>query len=211
MLDWLLSTAFTIVDTPMTWAEVLGFLTGVLNVWLLVRQNVANWAVGIVNVLLLLAVFWAYGLYADASLQVLYVVLGLLGWWQWLYGGQRRTRLEVSRTSSAEWSGLAVAGALATVAIWLVLGRFTDSTVPLADAVTTTLSLAATYLQTRKKLESWWVWIVADVIYVPLYLYKGLWLTGALYVVFMGLCVAGLLAWRAALRERAVAADPVPA
>ncbi|GAB4056999.1 nicotinamide riboside transporter PnuC [Catellatospora paridis] len=207
MLDWLLSIAFTVRDTPMTWAEVLGFLTGVLNVWLLVRQDVANWAVGILNVLLLMVVFATYGLYADAGLQVLYVVLGLLGWWQWLRGGDRGGRLEVSRTTRAEWTVLAVAGVAATAGLWLLLDRVTDSTVPLADALTTVLSLVATYLQTRKKLESWWIWIVADLIYIPLYLYKDLWLTGALYVVFLGLCVAGLLAWQNALRARV----PAPA
>ncbi|WP_155374641.1 nicotinamide riboside transporter PnuC [Catellatospora vulcania] len=209
MLDWLLSTALTVNGTPMTWAEVLGFGTGVLNVWLLVRQNIANWAVGIVNVLLLLVVFVTYGLYADAGLQVVYVALGLLGWWQWLRGGERGGRLEVSRTTRAEWAVLAVAGVAATAGLWLLLDRVTDSTVPLADALTTVLSLAATYLQTRKKLESWWIWIVADLIYIPLYLYKDLWLTGALYVVFLGLCVAGLLAWQNALRARV--AEPVAA
>ncbi|WP_144121374.1 nicotinamide riboside transporter PnuC [Catellatospora sichuanensis] len=201
MLDWLLSTAFTVRDTPMTWAEVLGFLTGVLNVWLLVRQNVANWAVGILNVLLLMVVFATSGLYADASLQVLYVVLGLLGWWQWLRGGDRG-RLEVSRTTRAEWTVLAVAGVAATAGLWLLLDRVTNSTVPLPDALTTVLSLVATYLQTRKRLESWWIWIIADLIYIPLYLHKDLRLTAALYVVFLGLCVAGLLAWQNALRAR---------
>lgn len=209
MLDWLLSTAFTVYATPMTWAEVLGFGTGVLNVWLLVRQNVANWAVGILNVLLLMVVFATYGLYADASLQVVYVVLGLLGWWHWLRGGQRGGRLEVSRTTRAEWTVLAVAGLAATAGLWLLLDRVTDSTVPLPDALTTVLSLAATYLQTRKKLESWWIWIIADLVYIPLYLYKDLWLTGTLYVVFLGLCVAGLLAWQSALRARV--AEPVAA
>lgn len=209
MLDWLLSTAFTVDDTPTTWAEVLGFGTGVLNVWLLVRQNVANWAVGILNVLLLMVVFATYGLYADASLQVVYVALGLLGWWRWQRGGERGGRLEVSRTTRAEWTVLAVAGVAATAGLWLLLDRVTDSTVPLADALTTVLSLVATYLQTRKKVESWWIWIVADLIYIPLYLYKDLWLTGALYVVFLGLCVAGLLAWHNALRARAP--EPVAA
>ncbi|MFC7241235.1 nicotinamide riboside transporter PnuC [Catellatospora aurea] len=205
MLDWLLSTALTVYGTPMTWAEVLGFGTGVLNVWLLVRQNVANWAVGILNVVLLGVVFVTYGLYADASLQVVYVALGLLGWWQWLRGGERGGRLEVSRTTRAEWTVLAVAGVAATAGLWLLLDRVTDSTVPLPDALTTVLSLVATYLQTRKKLESWWIWIIADLFYIPLYLYKDLWLTGALYVVFLGLCVAGLLAWQNALRARVAA------
>jgi nicotinamide mononucleotide transporter len=80
--------------------------------------------------------------------------------------------------------------------LWVLLDRVTDSTVPLPDALTTVLSLLATYGQSRKKVESWWIWITADLIYIPLYLYKGLWLTSILYVVFLCLCLAGLRAWR---------------
>ncbi|GHJ44862.1 membrane protein [Catellatospora sp. TT07R-123] len=203
LADLLLHPALTLGTTVVTWAEVLGFLTGVVNVWLLVREHVANWAVGILNVALLLVVFWDSALYADAGLQLVYVVLGLYGWWHWLYGRGRRRELAVSRTSAAEWAWLAAASAAGTLGLWLLLTRVTDSTVPWADAVTTVLSLAATYLQCRKKVESWWVWIAADLVYIPLYLYKDLWLTAVLYVVFLGLCVAGLAAWRGALRPAA--------
>lgn len=209
MIDWLTGVAFTIADTPLTRAEVLGFLTGVLNVWLLVRQRSWNWPVGIANVLVLLVVFWSAGLYADAGLQIVYVGLGLYGWWRWVAGGDQGDLL-VSRTSPAQWRALALAAVLGTAALWLLLDRITDSQVPLADAVTTVLSLAATYLQCVKKVESWWIWIAADLIYVPLYLYKDLWLTGLLYVIFMALCVAGLAAWRRDLLVRSDRAVPVP-
>ncbi|MEK8110060.1 nicotinamide riboside transporter PnuC [Micromonospora sp. M12] len=84
--------------TGTTWAELLGFATGVLTVWLVVRQKIANWPIGIANVLLLMLLFWTTGLYADAGLQIVYVVLGCYGWWLWLFGGERRSRLTVSRT-----------------------------------------------------------------------------------------------------------------
>ncbi|WP_424537005.1 nicotinamide riboside transporter PnuC [Sphaerisporangium viridialbum] len=174
----------------------MGFATGVVNVWLVVRQNIWNWPVGIANVALLGLIFVDGGLYADAGLQVVYVVLQAWGWWQWLYGGRDRTRLVVHRTSPAEWAALAVAGvALTGLLTWLLSAR-TDSNVPFWDALTTAISLAATYGQSRKLLESWWLWIAADLVYIPLYAYKGLYLTSGLYVVFLGLCVAGLLAWR---------------
>jgi nicotinamide mononucleotide transporter len=83
---------------------------------------------------------------------------------------------------------------------WL-LSAHTDSTVPLADAFTTVLSLLATWSQTRKKLESWWLWILADLIYVPLYLYKDLTLTALLYVGFLALCIVGLVRWTRELRS----------
>jgi nicotinamide mononucleotide transporter len=201
MIDWLSSTALTSFGTPTSWAELLGFATGLLCVGLLVRQHILNWPIGILNVLLLMLVFWSAGLYADAGLQIVYVVLGFYGWWSWLYGGARHTRLVVRRTSRTEWIGLAVAGVLLTAGLWLFLDRLTGSTVPLADALTTALSLLATYGQTRKLVENWWLWIAADLIYIPLYAYKDLWLTAILYLAFLTLCVLGLRAWRPAERE----------
>jgi nicotinamide mononucleotide transporter len=205
MIDWLNSTALSAFGTPTTWAEVLGFATGLLNVWLLVRQHILNWPLGILNVALLMLVFWAAGLYADAGLQILYVLLGLYGWWAWRYGGAGRSPLIVRATTGKEWLVQAAAGVVLTAGLCLFLDRLTSSTVPLADALTTVLSLLATYGQSRKLVENWWLWIVADLIYIPLYGYKRLWLTAILYVAFLALCVAGLRTWRSALRE------PVPA
>jgi nicotinamide mononucleotide transporter len=203
MIDWLNGTALTAFGAPTTWAEVLGFATGLVNVALLVRRNILNWPVGILNVLLLMLVFWTAGLYADAGLQIVYVVLGLYGWWAWLYGGSGRSELVVRSTTRTEWLVLGIAGAVLTAGLWLFLDRLTESTVPLADALTTALSLLATYGQSRKLVESWWLWIAADLIYIPLYGYKDLWLTAILYVAFLALCVLGLRAWRA---ERAAVA-----
>ena len=200
MLDWLNTPVFH--GLPTSWAELLGFVTGLLTVWLVVRQHIANWPLGIANVLLLMLVYWTSGLYADAGLQIVYVVLGLYGWWEWRFGGPGREVLGVRRTTSAEWIGLAVAGGLGTLGLWWFLATLTESTVPFWDAVTTALSLLATYGQTRKLVESWWLWIAADVIYIPLYGFaKGLWLTAVLYAVFLGLCVVGLRAWRLAERQ----------
>ena len=143
MPDWLNHTAVTLLGEPASWAELLGFATGLLCVWLVVRQHIANWPVGIVNVLLLMVTFWAAGLYADAALQVVYVLLGAYGWWQWSRG-VGGDPLPVRRTTAAEWLVLALTGALLTGCLYLLLDRVMHSTVPAADAVTTMLSLLAT-------------------------------------------------------------------
>ncbi|MEE6258826.1 nicotinamide riboside transporter PnuC [Plantactinospora sonchi] len=206
MLDWLTSPALTLFGAPTSWAELLGFATGLLCVFLVVRQHIANWPVGIANVLLLMVVFWSAGLYADAGLQIVYVLLGAYGWWHWMFGGADRSPLRVRRTTPTEWLGLAVAGVVLTGVLWFFLDRFTGSTVPLPDALTTALSLMATYGQARKLVESWWLWITVDLIYIPLYGYKDLWLTAILYLAFLALCLLGLRAWRADLRRTV---DPV--
>ncbi len=192
---------------PVTVVEIVGFVSGALCVWLLGKQNPWNWPIGLIQVVAYLFLFWSVGLYADASLQAVYIVLGLWGWWNWLRSRQGEA-LKVRRTRAPEWWALVVIGIAGTVLIAQVLMRQTDSTVPWLDSTTTVLSLLATYGQGRKLIESWWLWILADVIYVPLYAYKGLWLTSLLYLCFLALCVIGLRKWTRALAMQS--AVPVP-
>jgi nicotinamide mononucleotide transporter len=185
----------------MSLTEILGFFTGAVNVWLLARQNIWNWPVGLANNALYAAVFLTAGLYGDAGLQLVYITLGTYGWWTWAQQGAR-AGLVVMRTPKTTWMWLAPALVAAGVGLGFFLRRFTDSTVPGWDGFTTALSLAAIYGQTRKYVESWWIWILADVIYIPLYVYKHLWLTSGLYFVFLMLCVMGLREWTKPLPAR---------
>ncbi|MFE3764062.1 nicotinamide riboside transporter PnuC [Streptomyces sp. NPDC059104] len=184
-----------------SWTEVLGFVTGAVCVVLVARQHIANWPVGIANNVFFIVLFAQSGLYADAGLQVVFIALAAYGWWSWTHGGGPGTAgaLPVRRTTATEWAWLLAAGAVGVAGLTLLLGGVSDSTVPFADALTTGLSLMATYGQCRKLLESWWLWIAADLVYIPLYAYKGLYLTSVLYVGFLALCVAGLVGWRRTL------------
>ncbi|MEV4335212.1 nicotinamide riboside transporter PnuC [Streptomyces sp. NPDC049597] len=187
---------FTVLGTPVSWTEFLGFGSGALCVWLVARQHIANWPIGIANNVLFFLLFSQAGLYADAGLQVVFITLAVYGWWTWTHGGGPGSgTLPVRRTTRTEWTWLLAAGVVGTLALTLLLDRATDSTVPFWDALTTALSLMATYGQCRKRLESWWLWIAADVVYIPLYAYKELYLTSLLYVGFMTLCVIGLRDW----------------
>jgi nicotinamide mononucleotide transporter len=182
--------------------ELFGFLTGAVGVWLLARQNIWNWPIGIANGIFYVLVFLRSGLYGDAGLQLVYIAMNAYGWHLWLRPA-RAAALAVSRTPKPVWTWLAPATLTAALALAWFLKRFTDSSVPGFDGATTALSLAALYGQSKKFLESWWIWILADLIYIPLYLYKGLWLTSLLYGVFLVLCVMGLRSWNADLRARA--------
>ncbi|WP_448316807.1 nicotinamide riboside transporter PnuC [Streptomyces sp. CO7] len=205
LLNALREPLFTWLGTPVSWTELLGFGSGALCVWLVARQHIANWPIGIANNLLFILLFTDSGLYADAALQAVFIALACYGWWAWINGGGGE-RLRVRRTGSREWAWLLSAGAVGFVALWLLLDHGTDSTVPQWDALTTALSLMATYGQCRKRVESWWIWITADLVYIPLYAHKDLYLTSLLYAGFLVLCVQGLRSWRRALRHEVVAA-----
>lgn len=179
-------------------AELAGFITGAACVWLTVKVHIANFPVGLANDAFFLILFLAAGLYADSGLQIVYLVLGVVGWWQWLHGGQNRTRLQAGRSSATELIVLLALVALTTYGLTLLL-QSVDDVAPFWDASTTALSLAAQWLLNTKKIQNWYFWIAADVVYVPLYGVKHLWLTGLVYLVFLILCFRGIAEWRKAL------------
>lgn len=209
-MQWLNLVLFTMGNDQVSVAELLGFVTGAGCVWLTALARVANFPVGIANSALFLVLFLTARLYADAGLQVVYIVLGFVGWWQWLRGGAEvdRHRLRVRRAGGLTLLGCVGFVVVGTVGLtWLLRGA--DDVAPFWDALTTALSLAAQYLLNMKRIENWAFWIVADVVYVPLYAVKRLDLTAVVYALFLVMCVVGVLGWRRALRAATVVREPV--
>ena len=191
---------------PLDLTETLGFVTGAWCVWLVVIENIWNWPLGIANNVFYILVFLRARLFADMGLQVVFVVLGILGWYGWLYGGRNRTVLAVRVTDPVTALVLTVLVVVTTAGMTDYLRHVHDSA-PFLDALTTALSLAAQYLMTKKMIENWHVWILTDVISVGLYVFKHLYLTSVLYLLFLGLCLLGLREWRGSLKGRGQAAE----
>ena len=188
------------------WTEVFGFLTGASCVALLVRQNIWNWPLGIANNLTFIVLFNRTGLYADVGLQVFYIAISVYGWWHWLHGGRDHGTLTVSRVKPGTALLLAGTVVCSTALLSFLLRRYTNSTVPVLDSLITSLSLVAQFMMTRKWVENWPVWILANCISVGLLIFKGLYVTSLLYVVYQGLCLMGWREWRAALRPNGAVA-----
>ncbi len=138
----------------MFWIEAIAALFGLICVWLTLRQHIACWPTGLVQVSLYIVIFYDARLYSDLLLHVVYVFLQLYGWYHWLYGGTDRTALPVTRIApfvTALWAGAALGGA----GLWgYGMATWTDAAVPYADAFTTVTSLIAQWLMARKRLES---------------------------------------------------------
>ena len=182
--------------------ELLAAVTGIISVYLSTRENIWSWPTALVNVTLYFIVFLEAKLYADMGLQVVYFGLSLYGWYEWLYGGENRTELHVSRVSKSLGVRLALVGLAATLVLGTTLARFTDAALPYLDSATTSTSLVAQWMMTRKILENWAVWVAVDVVYVGMFLYKSLYLTAGLYTVFFVLAVMGYREWKRSFDER---------
>jgi nicotinamide mononucleotide transporter len=185
-------------------AEAWGFATGGICVWLVVREHLWNWPVGLANNVFFFVLFLRGRLYADMSLQIVYLGLGAYGWLNWIFGGKNHSALKVSRTTRIEWIALTAAIPICTWGMREILLKVNDAA-PLWDALTTVLSLAAQYLLCRKRFENWWFWIAADVVYIPLYMVRKLLLTAVLYAVFLAMCLVGVREWLRSLKKGAPA------
>lgn len=176
--------------------ELVGVAFGLLSVYLTVRENIWCWPTGIVSVIAFAVLFFDIKLYADMLLQIFFLVTGFQGWYYWLYGGKNRGELPISQLDQAQVLALGAGLVVAVAAIGYLFDTYTDAHIPFWDAAASGMSVLAQVLLMRKKIENWYLWIAVDVLSIGIYIYKAVYLTAGLYVVFLALAIAGLLAWR---------------
>ena len=176
-------------------AELFGFVCGVINVYLATRENIWSWPFGVLNAGFYIVVFGRAGLYSDTGLQVVYFVLSFYGWWHWLRGDADRATVLVTRTSVRLWVRLLGIAAITWLLLYSVTSRIPGAKLPMLDAALVALSLIAQWMMTRKLLENWALWVALDVVYVGVFVARGLLLTAVLYLVFLGLAIFGHFEW----------------
>jgi nicotinamide mononucleotide transporter len=184
--------------------ELISFVLSIVTVLLNIRRVHWAWLFAIVSSSTYGIVFFKARLYGDAGLQAVFIAASIWGWYEWLRGtGQDDQPLVVTRLDRAGWSWSLAGWLLGFVLLSWFLNAYTDTDVPHMDGFLTAGSLLGTLLAARKKVENWHVWIAVDVLYVGLYVYKGLHLTAVLYAVFVAMAVVGLRTWARAAREGA--------
>ena len=182
--------------------QIVGITLGLLYLWLEYKANIWLWVVGMLMPCVHCALYYKSGLYADCAMQAYYIAAGLYGLAVWLIGHKRTEKpLKIDHTPIRLALPLVAIYAVLHTAIYFILVRFTDSSVPFWDAMTTAMSMVAMWLLSRKYIEQWLVWLVVDAITVGLYIYKGIPFTAGLYTLYTVLAVVGYLRWK---REIAV-------
>jgi nicotinamide mononucleotide transporter len=192
--------AVLFVIYPQSYIEICGFGTGLLCVAYIIRENVWNFPIGILNNIFFILLFYEAALYADMGLQVVYIILALIGFYTWMYGGKDKSILTVTRSTYWELTIVFLVIIIATFILTQYLITVNDS-YPFLDALTTCMSLGAQWLLNFKRIENWVIWMSADIIYIWLYIQKNLNLTAILYVMFFLLCIIGIYQWYRSYKE----------
>ena len=177
-----------------TW-EILAVVFSLICVLLTIKENIWQWLFGIIGVLFYFIVFYQAKLYANMWLQIVFEVLQIYGWYQWLHGGKDKGELEISRSPAKVNLLLLLIGLVGTASLTYYFKIYTDNPMPLADTAATVLSLLAQWMLAKKYLENWLVWIAVNVITIIIGVARELYLTAGLYVLLFILAILGWNEW----------------
>ena len=184
------------------WIEIVGAILSLIYLDLSIKQKVSLWFFGIISSVFYIVIFFQTKFYADMSLQFYYVFISIYGWLNWKRGNQGSgEELPTTQLSKRLLLNLVVATGLIYIVYYLILSKFTDSTIPKADSLVGALSVVGTWMLAKKFIENWLVWIVADALCVGLYIYKGLFPTAILFIVYTVMSVVGYWQWKKRMKE----------
>ncbi len=185
--------------------ELVAVAVSFLGIWLTARRMMVCWPVNILACALYFKLFLDVKLYADMVLQALFGLAMIYGWVAWARSRHDSPQVGAAGASDvvsvvplrplALLSGLGL-GALGAVAIGWFTSHYTDAALPWIDAALSSFSLVAQFWAARRHAENWLLWIAADLVYVGMFVFKGLWLTAGLYAALVVLAVLGWRQWR---------------
>ncbi len=184
------------------WLDIVTTALGLAYILLEYKASVWMWVVGFVMQSLGIVLYYQKGLYADCGMEFYYLAMTVYGFIAWMRHKQKAADLPIRhmpKKTALAWVGL---GVLFWVVIYFILSRFTNSTVPVADAFTTAFSIVGIWALARKYLEQWFVWIVVDIVTSVLYFYKDIPFKASLYAVYVVIAVFGYFKWKKMLENK---------
>ena len=189
------------------WLDITTTVLGLAYILLEYKASIWMWAVGAVMQLLGIVLYYQKGLYADCGMEFYYMAMTIYGFWRWKTHSNSSVKEENKNTSITHipvqlallWAAIFF---ILWFAIWWLLTTYTDSTVPVADAFTTALSLVGIWALAHKYLEQWFVWIAVDVVTCVLYFHKDIPFKASLYALYVVIAIFGYLRWRRMMAQK---------
>jgi nicotinamide mononucleotide transporter len=184
-----------------TFLEFIGVVFGIGSVFFSRKENILVFPIGIVSTVIFIYLYIIHGLYADASVNFYYTVMSVIGWVMWSRKTEGEEVLHITKSNKKDWVQAVLFFLICWIVLFFVLKKFTDSTVPQADAFTSGAAFTGMWLMNKKKVENWIWWIITNIASIPLNYYKGLAFTSFQYVVLLILAILGLIEWRKKIKQ----------
>lgn len=180
--------------------EIISVAFGLAYLILAAKENQWCWPCAFIGTATAIALFWDVSLVMESAVNVFYLIMAVVGWWQWRYGSPDKSRLSISSWGIKQHSIAFFWVALLTVVSGLLLTKYSAASFPYVDSFTTWGAVITTWMVTRKILENWLYWIVVDGVGVWLFIQKELYLYALLFVVYIVIVIIGYFAWRKQFR-----------
>ncbi len=208
-----LTAQYQSYETYLIVLEIIATIFGLLSVYFSIKKNIWVYPTGIISTVLFIYIMFVFGLLGDMLINVYYTVMSIYGWILWSKSSEDHIHVEVKKASKNDWSfGSALfLGSLLFVGLIYYFKPFIDNQFSMegvklglyhldwanyTDIVTTSLFLVGMYFMAKRNLENWIFWIVADIVCVPMMLYKGLGFTALQYLIFTAMAIVGYLEWK---------------
>ena len=186
--------------------EVVAIFFGLWSVWLAKKDNIWVFPTGIINTVIYTYLLWKWSLLGDMMINFYYVVMSIYGWYHWTRKNDDIVAFPISSMTTAEkkWSLLIfIATIVFVAAVYIFFDKFTHWT-SYVDTLVTGIFFVAMWLMARRKIENWILWIVGDIISIPMYFYKGYSFTSIQYLIFTIIAIFGYLEWKRTLQQKII-------
>jgi len=186
--------------------EVTAIFFGLLSVWFAKKDNIWVFPTGIINTAIYVYLLWKWSLLGDMMINFYYVVMSIYGWYHWTRKKDNVVEFPISRMTLSEkkWSlVIFVLTVLFVVAVYTFFDKFTHWT-SYVDTLVTGIFFVGMWLMARRKIENWILWIIGDIISIPMYFVKGYSFTSIQYLIFTIIAIFGYLEWKRTLQQKTV-------
>jgi nicotinamide mononucleotide transporter len=188
----------------MSLVEIIGFIFGIAGIWLTIKENIWCFPVGLINVIVSLVLFYQQKLYSDAIQQFVYIILLSYGWYKWISRKIETEELKISFSSEKLLIVLFLICIFFSATAGVIFKNYTDASLPYWDTTATALSFTAQWMIAKKKIENWILWMVVNIMYIGIYIYKDLFLYAFLFFIYLILAIQGWIEWRKIYKNKKV-------
>ncbi len=184
------------------WVEAIAVIAGIVSVWYSRKENILVYPTGLINTTFYVYLSYKGHLLGEASVNLYYTIMSIYGWYLWTRKkeDQHTAFLQITKSSSKQWKQQLLFFAAFYIVIYfgltLAKSAFAPEAIPWADAFASATAYTGMWLMAKKKVESWYWWILTNIASIPLYFIKGYAFTSVQFLILLILAIAGLQSWK---------------